>query len=168
MATTVEIRRATSRDIGGILPIWGELADFHSALDPAFQPAPQWEREYGAYLRALLARDDALAVVAREGEQIVGYAVGRITTMPPFFAHRHRGYIHDVYVRPPYRRRGIGRRLVEELLTWLRRRGVTLVELSVAAGNEALPFWERLGFRVYMHQMKLDLLHPPRPEDAAR
>ncbi len=165
MAATVEIRRATSRDIGGILPIWGQLAEFHSALDPAFRPAPDWEREYGAYLRALLARDDALAVVARDGEEIIGYAVGRITTMPAFFAQRQRGYIHDVYVRPEYRRRGIGRRLVEEILAWLRRRGVTLVELTVAAANEAIPFWERLGFRVYMHQMKLDLLQrrePPR------
>ena len=160
MATTVEIRRATSRDIGGILPIWGELADFHSALDPAFRPAPQWAREYATYLRALLARDDALAVVARDGDRIVGYAVGRITSMPAFFAQRQRGYIHDVYVRPEYRRRGIGRRLVAEILTWLRRRGVTLVELTVAARNEALPFWEKLGFRVYMHQMKLDLLTP--------
>jgi ribosomal protein S18 acetylase RimI-like enzyme len=164
VATTVEIRRATSRDVGAILPIWGELADFHSSLDPSFRPAPQWEREYGAYLRALLTRDDALAVVARDGDQVVGYAVGRITTMPPFFAHRHRGYIHDVYVRPGYRRRGIGRRLVEEILAWLRRHGVTLVELTVAARNEAIPFWERLGFRVYMHQMKLDLTRPGPPQ----
>jgi len=27
----------------------------------------------------------------------------------------------------------------------------------VAANNDALGFWERLGFHTYMHQMKLEL-----------
>jgi len=157
---TVEIQRATIRDIKEILPVWGQLADFHSALDPAFTPSPQWPREYGAYLRTLISRDDAIAVVAREGLHVVGYAVGRVTTLPSFFEHRYRGSIHDVFVKLEYRRRGIGRQLVDEILRWLEDRGVTLVELTVAANNDAIPFWERLGFRVYMHQMKKELSEP--------
>src|SRR5438128_5369850 len=143
----VEIRRATIKDIKEILPVWGQLAGFHSELDPAFTPSPQWPREYGAYLRALINSDDALAVVARERLDVVGYAVGRITTLPSFFEHRSRGYIHDVFVKPEHRRRGIGRLLVEEILRWLEHRSVTLVELTVAANNDAIPFWARLGFR---------------------
>lgn len=154
---TVEIRRATIKDIKEILPVWGELAVFHSELDPAFTPSAQWPKEYGTYLRTLISREDAIAVVAREGLQVIGYAVGRITTLPPFFEQRYRGYIHDVFVKTDYRRRGIGRQLVDEILRWLLRRGVSLVELTVAANNDAIPFWERLGFRVYMHQMKKGL-----------
>lgn len=157
---TVEIRRATIKDVKEILPVWGQLADFHSELDPLFTPSQQWPREYGAYLRTLISRDDALAVVARDGTEVVGYAVGRVTTLPPFFEHRYRGYIHDVFVTPPHRRRGIGRRLVDEILRWLQRRDVSLVELTVAVNNDAIPFWERLGFRVYMHQMKRTLREP--------
>src|SRR5947209_2711842 len=97
----VEIRRATIKDIKEILPVWGQVAGFHSELDPAFTPSPQWPREYGAYLRTLISHDDAIAVVAREQ--------------------------------------------------------LELVELTVAANNDAIPFWERLGFRVYMPQMKRDL-----------
>jgi len=157
MLMTVQIRRATTRDVREILPVWGELAGFHADLDPAFTPSPQWPREYGAYLRALIGRDDAMAVIARDAGQIIGYAIGRITALPPFFEHRYRGYIHDVYVRDAYRRQGIGRRMVEEILEWLRGRGVNLVELTVAANNDAVRFWERLGFTTYMHQMKLEL-----------
>lgn len=154
---TVQIRRATARDVREILPVWGELAGFHAHLDPAFTPSPSWPREYGAYLRTLMGRDDAIAVVAKDGEQIIGYAIGRITTLPSFFEQRHRGYIHDVYIKEDYRRRGVGRRMVREILEWLRNRGVTLVELTVAANNDAVGFWERLGFQTYMHQMKRDL-----------
>jgi len=160
---TVEIRRATIKDIKEILPVWGQLAGFHAELDAAFTPSPQWPREYGAYLRTLINRDDAIAIVARERLDVVGYAVGRITTLPSFFEHRYRGYIHDVFVKPEHRRRGIGRQLVEEILRWLELRSVTLVELTVAANNDAIPFWERLGFRVYMHQMKRDLPDPHAP-----
>jgi ribosomal protein S18 acetylase RimI-like enzyme len=154
---TVYIRRATTRDVREILPVWGELAGFHADLDPAFTPSPHWPREYGAYLRTLISRDDALAVIARDEGQIIGYAIGRITALPPFFARRYRGYIHDVYVRNAYRRQGIARRMVQEILRWLRGRGVQLVELTVAANNDAVGFWQRLGFRIYMHQMKLEL-----------
>ncbi len=154
---TVQIRRATSRDVREILPVWGELAGFHAHLDAAFEPSPSWPREYGAYLRTLMGRDDALAVIAKEGDEIIGYAIGRITTLPPFFEHRYRGYIHDVFVREAYRRRGVGRRLVEEILDWLRHRGVSLIELTVATNNDAVHFWKRLGFQTYMHQMKLEL-----------
>jgi len=154
---TVQIRRATTRDVQEILPVWGELAGFHADLDPAFTPSPQWPREYGAYLRTLMGRDDAIAVVAKDGARIIGYAIGRITALPPFFEHRYRGYIHDVYVRDGYRRRGIGRQMVQQILDWLRHRGVHLVELTVAANNDAVRFWERLGFHTYMHQMKLEL-----------
>lgn len=154
----VQIRRATVRDIKEILPVWGDLANYHAELDPAFTPSPQWSREYGAYLRTLMARDDAIAVVASEATEVIGYAVGRITNLPSFFERRHRGYIHDVFVREGFRRRGVGRRLVEEILAWFRRRGVTLVELTVAANNDAaISFWERLGFHIYMFQMKTEL-----------
>lgn len=151
----VQIRRATVRDIKAILPVWGELASFHAALDPAFTPAPTWPREYGAYLRALMSRDDAIALVAREAGDVIGYAVGRISMLPPFFEHRYRGYIHDVFTHARFRRRGIGRQLVEELLSWFQERGVIVVEVTVAANNrDALPFWRQLGFHTYMHQMK--------------
>lgn len=154
-AMAVQIRRATVRDIKAILPIWGELASYHAALDPAFTPAADWPREYSAYLRTLMSREDAFAVVARDAENVIGYAVGRISTLPPFFANRHRGYIHDVFTHERFRRQGIGRRLVAELLAWFRDRDVQVVELTVAANNpDALPFWQRLGFRTYMHQMK--------------
>src|SRR5207245_650499 len=49
------------------------------------------------------------------------------------------------------------RQLVEEILRWLAQHRVTLVELTVAANNDAIPFWQRLGFHVYMHQMKKEL-----------
>ncbi len=153
-----EIRPATARDLAEIVEAWGELATHHAKLDPAFATSEQWHEEYGHFIRGLLGRDDALAVVAVQNGRLIGYGVGRISLLPGFFERRRRGYIHDVVAREGHRRRGVGRRLVEALLTWMRDEDVATVELTVAVRNvEAVTFWERLGFASYMLHFKRDL-----------
>jgi ribosomal protein S18 acetylase RimI-like enzyme len=158
VASGYVIRPATALDIPEIVSIWGELAHHHARLDPAFAPSSDWREEYRYFVRSLLGRDDALALVGADGGRLVGYAVGRVSLLPGFFARRRRGYIHDVVIREDHRRRGLGRRLAEGLLIWMRGQGVTLIELTVATANtEAVSFWERLGFSSYMLHMKRDL-----------
>jgi len=153
-----EIRPATARDLPEIVEAWGELAGHHAKLDRAFAPSGQWQEEYRHFIRGLLGRDDALAVVAVQDGRVIGYGVGRISLLPGFFERRRRGYIHDLVTKEAYRNRGIGRRLVESLLAWMRGEDVTTVELTVAVRNtQAVAFWERLGFGTYMHHLKRDL-----------
>jgi ribosomal protein S18 acetylase RimI-like enzyme len=153
-----EVRPATLRDVPEIVAIWGELAFHHAGLDSAFAPSVRWQEEYRHFIRGLLGRDDALAVVGVDKGALVGYAVGRISLLPGFFEERRRGYIHDVVTREGHRRRGIGRRLVEALLAWMRESNVSIVELTVAVKNEeAVAFWTSVGFVTYMHHMKREL-----------
>ncbi|MGQ0568056.1 MAG: GNAT family N-acetyltransferase [Armatimonadota bacterium] len=152
------VRRATFNDVPEIVTIWGDLAFHHARLDDSFAPSRRWQEEYRHFVHNLLGRDDALAVVAVEGDRLVGYAVGRISLLPGFFERRRRGYIHDVVTREGFRQRGIGRRLVEALLGWMREGDVSRVELTVAVMNEdAMAFWARLGFAAYMHHLKREL-----------
>lgn len=154
----VTIRPAAAVDVPEIVALWGELAAYHARIDTAFALSDRWQVEYESYIRNLLRRDDALAVVATTGDYLIGYAVGRISILPGFFGRRRRGYIHDVVTRESYRRRGIGRHLTEALLAWMRDAEVFTVELTVAVRNEdAVAFWKRLGFTAYMHHMKRDL-----------
>lgn len=58
------------------------------------------------------------------------------------------GYIADIYVVPGYRRKGVGRMLVEESMKWFVLQGISAVELNVLADNESgKQFWESLGFK---------------------
>jgi ribosomal protein S18 acetylase RimI-like enzyme len=155
----VVVRPATLADVTDIVAIWGELAAHHAALDSSFAPSEHWQGEYRHFVRSLLGRDDALAVVAVDHARVVGYAVGRISMLPGFFAQRERGYIHDAVVRKEYRRHGIGRQLVQALTEWMRAAGVSIVELTVATRNrDAVEFWRRVGFDSYMVHMKRELM----------
>lgn len=58
-----------------------------------------------------------------------------------------RGYVYHTAVRPEYRRRGVGSRLVEAALEALEREGIRKAALVVFSKNrDGNAFWERLGF----------------------
>ncbi len=61
---------------------------------------------------------------------------------------RHKATLFGMYVRPPWRGRGIGRRLVSAALTHASERpGVTVIQLTVTEGNaHALALYESCGF----------------------
>ena len=57
-------------------------------------------------------------------------------------------YIKDVIVHPDYQGKGIGRRLIEELLGFIRENSIagTSVYVELAAMPDKVPFYERFGF----------------------
>jgi GNAT superfamily N-acetyltransferase len=155
MTPHLQIRSATTRDISRILPLWEALAALHGELDEALAVEPGVVRDYAEFLWETIGRSDACVMLGLDGDRTVSFALGRIQVLPLPFRERRRGWIQDVFTVPDRRREGIGRKVVEALLAWFERRGVALVELTVAVANpEALRFWERLGFVTYMSRMK--------------
>jgi len=58
-----------------------------------------------------------------------------------------RGYIYHVAVKEEYRKRGIGKKLVDEVLKSLKAEGINKVALVVFDNNSSgNAFWESLGF----------------------
>ena len=58
-----------------------------------------------------------------------------------------RAHLLSMWTAPAHRRQGVGARLVDEIITWARQRGVRVLQLMVTSCNEpAILFYERLGF----------------------
>ena len=95
----------------------------------------------------------------------------------------HAASIWGVYVRPAYRGRQLGERLVRATIDWARTKPFVTVKLSVVAGNDvARRCYERVGFTTYGVEplavqwenslydeilMAIRLRHRPRPGHAA-
>jgi ribosomal protein S18 acetylase RimI-like enzyme len=63
---------------------------------------------------------------------------------------QHNGTIWGVYVRPDYRRQGIGGGLMAACVGWARQRGVEVVKLGVTSTNvAAIRLYAASGFQVY-------------------
>ena len=57
-------------------------------------------------------------------------------------------YIKDVIVRPEYQGKGIGRLMINEILTFIREHGVpgTDIFVELCAMPDKIPFYEKFGF----------------------
>jgi GNAT superfamily N-acetyltransferase len=85
----------------------------------------------------MVARDDrGRAIAMASGQLVISTAEGAPSV-----------WVEDVVVAPEYRHRGIGRALLESLLSWAAAQGATRAQLLADQNNEpALAFYARLGW----------------------
>lgn len=103
------------------------------ACDPMSGGTPLAPDVRSRLVPALHARDDVTVLLAYVGSRVVGLA----TCIEGFstFAARPLWNLHDMAVLSPYRGRGIGTRLLEEIERRARARGYCKITLEVIATN---------------------------------
>jgi mycothiol synthase len=131
-----EVRRLFDADVEAFQDHWGGFA----ADDAAFE---EWLTEPNF--------DPSLYVVAWDGEQIAGGVENAIYAKDNEAFNRRRGWLDSVFVRRPWRRRGLGAALVARSLVRLREAGMSEAMLGVDSANPtgALGLYERAGFKVH-------------------
>ncbi len=129
MLADIAIRRARPRDIDRISQIEQE-----SFVDP-WKPA--------VFAEALSYFPESFFVATASGE-VVGFVLGGLEDT----GEEIYGHICNLAVTPAWRKRGIGRRLVERVEQQFAVDLATGVQLEVRASNRpAQQFYRRLGYR---------------------
>ena len=83
-------------------------------------------------------------LIARQGREAAGYAIYFYTFSS--FVGRKGIWLDDLYVRPPFRKHGLGRALMEAVARVGVERGCGRFEWSALNWNKtALEFYEKLG-----------------------
>jgi ribosomal protein S18 acetylase RimI-like enzyme len=142
-------------------------AAFVSGLNAAYidyyVPISMTAASFADFVIREAVRLDASAA-ALDGEVVVG--MGMLAVRGP------RGWIGGMGVRPEYRRRGIGRRIMHYLLDHARQLGVAHLQLEVITQNQrAYALYHSLGFhtrrRLLVLQRDDNVPPPPAPSDAS-
>jgi GNAT superfamily N-acetyltransferase len=145
------VRRAHRRDLDRVAELWIALTEHHAARDPLFALRPGAREEARRLLEAQLRDPDCAILLAGD----VGLCVVRLDRAPPIHTEVERAEVTDLFVVPGARRRGLGRRLLDEALAWARGRGVERVEVRVSVGNEeGQAFWRAAGFSDFMDVLR--------------
>jgi GNAT superfamily N-acetyltransferase len=108
------------------------------------------------FLVNAMAEKSFRAWLAYDRERILGGGAVLISPWPPHpdDLECRRVTIINVYVYPEYRRRGIARQLMREILAWCKTQGFAHVTLH--ASDQGRPLYESLGFEA-SNEMKLTL-----------
>jgi GNAT superfamily N-acetyltransferase len=150
----IRVRKATAKDLAMIMHHRTSMfADMghrdRAALEAMRQTSePLFRRglEDGSYL-GWLAEGPEGVVVAGGGIIILEYH------SHPRDPRSRRAWIVNMYTEPGYRRRGLARRLMTEMIEWCR--GAELASVFLHASDEGRPLYESLGF-VPTNEMRLD------------
>ncbi len=136
----LEIRNAVRTDAIDILAMIGELADFEHLRSQVIGTVADLERDlFGEqpYARALIAQWQG---------QTAAFALYFFNYST--FLCRPGLFLEDLFVRPAYRRHGIGQALLQQLESLARAAGCGRFEWSVLDWNQrAIDFYERYGAR---------------------
>ncbi|MFL5833788.1 MAG: GNAT family N-acetyltransferase [Solirubrobacterales bacterium] len=132
----IEVRQATADDAEALARL---LHDFNSEFD---EPTPPVETIAGT-LRRLLGTGEATALLAGEGPD--GLALLRFR--PALWSEGAEAYLQELYVVPPLRGRGIGRRLLEQAIEIAREKGADTIDLNTGETDAAArALYESMGF----------------------
>ncbi|MCX7783349.1 MAG: GNAT family N-acetyltransferase [Meiothermus sp.] len=86
---------------------------------------PDSAEDSSAEVAQMLTDSNVIILVAEENDQLVGFAEVGLRAYAEGCDSSPVGYLEGWYVAPPYRRGGVGRRLVEAAEDWARARGCT-------------------------------------------
>ena len=99
-----------------------------------------------AYLEGLLAKDSVIAIVALEGQEVVGGLVAY--ELEKFEQQRSEIYIYDLAVLESRRRQGIATALIDAVRDVARQRQAWVVYVQADYGDEpAVALYSKLGIR---------------------
>jgi mycothiol synthase len=108
------------------------------------------EADYQQFLTDPVVGNYALWNVAWDGDQVCGMVRGYISAEENEQFGRKRGWVENISVRRPWRRRGLARALIAASIRKLREAGMTEGALGVDTENPngALRLYESCGFVV--------------------
>jgi len=136
----IEIREATPADAPALLRMMRALAEQEPGAIEFDEAAA------GAALRMFLTEPRLGRMwVLRQQDTAVGYVV--LTLGFSFEFRGQDAFIDELYIEPPYRRRGLGRLAMEFAEQRAKELGANAVHLEVDEGNDpAMELYRRIGY----------------------
>jgi GNAT superfamily N-acetyltransferase len=125
------------------------------------------ERPYNSVIKLVDAcyydMDDLLnspttyLLVAEARDKVVGSGYAQLRASKQSLLHDTHSYLGFMYVVPEYRGRGVNKGILERLIHWSKKQGVSDCYLDVYSENKAaIRAYEKVGFENSMIEMKFN------------
>ena len=152
------VRIARLGDAERINELRRQVNDLHVAGRPNHFKAGFGE-ELQKHVYMYLTDGIGYAAVDEEDGQITGMVMVDYIDRPesPYRYAERFAHIAEICVDEQYRRRGVGKRLLDFVKADAKEKGFSRIELDVWAFNAALAFYEAEGYTVFRRYLELKL-----------
>ena len=155
----MDIKIAEKNDFERLEPVLVEVELHHVALEPSvFRPISNYSRDY---FDELVDADYEVIFYTEIDGKVAGVLIAAEQEYPPLPVYVGGKYtsIRELSVASEFRRRGVGKALMERAEHWAALRGHSQVQLNVWEKNRgAVKFYEELGYLPKMIHYKKELL----------
>lgn len=143
----IKIEKAQPKDFKSIHALIQEFSKFQNSLHRV-SITLDLMAEQEDYFNCYIARDERKEIVGYTNYSIIYYSwVGKSL------------YLDDIYVRPSYRSKGIGKKLMNKVFDKAKREKCNRVRWQVSKWNSsAIEFYKKLGAIVDDAELNCDLL----------
>jgi ribosomal protein S18 acetylase RimI-like enzyme len=148
----------SDEDLDSLPPLVDEFVSTHRSL--RFREA--YQSSLRNWLGQRLKDSTTLALTAKVGGKLVGFALATIQDHGPLLAPERIGYVSLIVVARESRRTGVGNALWNGMQAWFLAKGIRDIELYTEVGNElSTAFWERRGFTAFLERRRRHLAEGP-------
>jgi len=139
-------RLAQPGDLAALVALSGRLVREAEGV----APSPLFLQRTQALTASALSHPGNRIYLVEAGEPPAAVATLRVEIRLPGAGAPGLGFITEVFVDPPYRRRGLARAMLARAEGFLREQGIVEVRLETQLGHAAAEaYWRRQGFQPF-------------------
>ena len=157
----INIRDAKEQDYEPLIDLFDLVDTLHRDNLPTIFQKPSGPARDQDFFQSLLIDQKTALFIAEIENEITGFilAISRETPPIPVFVPARLVLVTDIAVKKDFRRRGIGRLLVNKVHKWAETRGASAVELTLYAFNQtAFDFYKTIGYETINLRMRFPII----------
>lgn len=147
----ISLRPARIEDLPTLYEFEQGIVSAERPFDPTLSPG-----HINYYdLKEYIDRPDVEVIVAEVDGELAGSGYVKIKEAQPYLSFDSYAYVGFMYVKPNHRRKGISHKIIGELVSWSKSKGLNEIRLDVYDQNDiAVAAYENIGFNKHLVEMR--------------
>ena len=143
------IKKATIKDFEKLKDIKLKSKKDEMNYSDSLKPLSKTIDIYFEYFKAELRKKNSAVFIALD-KQPIGIIIATYFKPLRISKFAKKGYISNLYIKKGHRKKGVGKKLLNISLKWLKQNNVKYISLEIHLENKnALKFYRNLGFKDY-------------------
>ena len=134
--------------------LWMCLVKEMFEIEPITIPSEANSCKWLDFVKEGLLKKRNILLTAKVDEKTVGFASVTLPREGVFEVQETFGVVNDLYILPEFRKKGIGKKLLNECLSRIKAEGFKRARISVlSADKKAIQLYKKTGFKVFMYNL---------------